>query len=124
MLAALDIVLTIAHLAVILFNLFGWIPRKTRRANFVLVVLTAASWFLLGLWFGVGYCPLTDWQWSVKAKLGETSLPGNFVEYFAEKLSGRDFDSGFVDLVTGICFIAAAVMSVYVNFFRRRPNDV
>lgn len=120
MLRVTDIMLTVAHLAVILFNLFGWIPPKTRRAHFVLVVLTAASWFVLGLWFGIGYCPLTDWQWDVKRQLGEANLPGNFVEYFAESLSGRDFDSGFVDLITGISFILAAVMSVYVNFLSKK----
>lgn len=120
MLGFLDILLTVVHLAVIVFNLFGWIPRATRRANFVLILLTTASWFLLGLWFGMGYCPITDWQWSVKERLGERNLPGNFVEYFAEKLSGHDFEPGFVDLMIGICFVLAAIMSVYVNFFRKK----
>ncbi|MBL7698464.1 MAG: DUF2784 domain-containing protein [Chitinophagaceae bacterium] len=120
MLRLLDIFLTVVHLAVIIFNLFAWIPKSTRRANFVLIVITSASWFLLGIWFGMGYCPITDWQWSVKERLGERNLPGNFVEYFAEKLSGRDFDPGFVDLLTGICFLLAAIASVYANFFKKR----
>jgi hypothetical protein len=120
MLRLQDIILTIVHLAIIIFNLFGWIPRSTRKAHFVLVILTAASWFILGLWFGIGYCPITDWQWHVKEQLGEKNLPGDFVEYFAEKVSGRNFDSGFVDLIIGLCFGLAGIISVYLNIFRKK----
>lgn len=116
MLRFLNVLLTVVHLAIIVFNLFGWIPKVTRKAHFVSVVLTAASWFLLGIWFGTGYCPFTDWQWRVKEKLGERGMPANFIEYFAEKISGRDFDPSFVNTVTAICFALAAFLSVYVNF--------
>ena len=83
-------------------------------------MLTAASWFILGIWFGMGYCPLTDWQWNVKDKLGEQNLPSNFIEYFAEKISGTDFSAGFVNTSIGVCFGAAVLLSLYVNFFRRK----
>jgi hypothetical protein len=116
----LDILLTIIHLSIILFNLFGWIPKVTRKAHFIVILLTAASWFLLGIWFGIGYCPVTDWQWQVKERLGERNLPNNFIEYVAEKLSGRNFDSGFVDAVTAACFAVAVVLSIYVNFILPR----
>jgi hypothetical protein len=120
MLLFADIFFTIIHLAIILFNLFGWIPRSTRRAHFVMVILTAASWFILGIWFGMGYCPITDWQWRVKELRGEINLPGNFVEYFAEKLSNHNFDSQLVNIVTGVSFALAALASVFVNFFGRK----
>jgi hypothetical protein len=120
MLLFADIFFTIIHLAIILFNLFGWIPRSTRRAHFVMVILTAASWFILGIWFGMGYCPITDWQWRVKELRGEGNLPGNFVEYFAEKLSNHNFDSQLVNIVTGVSFALAALASVFVNFFGRK----
>jgi hypothetical protein len=116
MIRFLDVLLTIVHLAIVFFNLFGWIPRVTRRAHFVSIVLTAASWFLLGIWFGMGYCPFTDWQWDVKAKLGEHNLPANFIEYFAERVTGYDFDSSFVSTVIAVCFVLAALISIYVNF--------
>jgi hypothetical protein len=119
MLLFADIFFTIIHLAIILFNLFGWIPRSTRRAHLVMVTLTAASWFVLGIWFGMGYCPITDWQWKVKELRGEMNLPGNFVEYFAEKLSNYNFNSRLVNIVTGVCFALAAGASLYVNFSRK-----
>lgn len=120
MLQLLDILLTIVHLAIVGFNLFGWIPTSTRRAHFISILLTTASWFLLGIWFGVGYCPFTDWQWQVKEKLGEKNLPPNFIEYFAEKITGSDFDSQFINNMIGICFALAAMVSIYLNFIARK----
>ena len=116
MLTFLDTLLPIFHLAIVLFNLFGWIPKGTRKANFITILLTAASWFVLGIWCGTGYCPITEWQWNVKEKLGERNLPSNFIEYIAEKWTGHDFDSDFVNTVIAVCFALAAAASVYVNF--------
>lgn len=119
MLHLLDILLTIAHLLIIGFNLFGWIWAKTRRAHFICVLLTAASWFVLGIWHGWGYCPVTDWQWDVKHALGERNLPSSFIKYYADKISGRGVDAGLVDLLTGVFFGVAALLSVYVNFLKK-----
>ena len=124
MLHVLDIFLTIVHLVIIGFNLFGWIWPAARRAHLIVVAATLGSWFLLGIWFGMGYCPITDWQWSVKEKLGETNLPNSFVKYWADKLTGRDWDPGFIDKVTLISFAVAIVLAVYFNFFRRRKRKV
>lgn len=120
MLVFLDILLTIVHLTIILFNLFGWAFRSTRKLHFVFIVLTAASWFILGIWYGMGYCPVTEWQWNVKERLGENNLPSNFIEYFAEKITGYNFSGQLVNTVIGVCFAVAALLSVYVNFIRRR----
>jgi Protein of Unknown function (DUF2784) len=116
MLQLADILLTIVHVSIILFNLFGWIPKYTRKAHLVSIALTAASWFILGLWYGTGYCPFTDWQWRVKTRLGEKNLPANFVEYFAEKITGRDFSSEFINTLIVVSFGAAVILSIYVNF--------
>jgi hypothetical protein len=119
MLKLLDVLLTILHLVIILFNLFGWMFSSTRKLHLISIILTAASWFILGIWFGMGYCPITDWQWNVKEKLGEHNLPSNFIEYFAEKISGRDFSSQLIDTAIAVCFALAAILSVYVNFIRK-----
>ena len=120
MLQFLDILLTIVHLSIVGFNLFGWIPQATRKAHLVSVICTAASWFGLGIWFGFGYCPFTDWQWRVKEKLGESNLPSNFIEYFAEKVTGADFDPRFVTNLTGICFALVSLISIWLNFSKIR----
>jgi hypothetical protein len=120
MLQFLDILLTIVHLAIIGFNLFGWIFPATRKAHLICIIATAISWFGLGIWFGMGYCPVTDWQWQVKRKLGETDLPASFIKYFADKITGMDFSPSIVNTATVVVFVLAAVLSIYVNFIKRR----
>ena len=116
----LDILLTIVHLSIVLFNLFGWIPKRTRKAHLVSLALTAASWFVLGIWYGMGYCPFTEWQWSVIEELGEKNLPNNFIEYFLEKITGHDFSSSFVGTLITVCVALAVMLSLYVNFILPR----
>ncbi|HYE53318.1 MAG TPA: DUF2784 domain-containing protein [Chitinophagaceae bacterium] len=120
MLQFLDILLTLTHLLLIGFNLLGWIWKRTRKAHLFTIAATGASWFLLGIWFGTGYCPITDWQWQVKDKLGEHDLPNSFIKYMADKITGYDFDPHFIDMVTLGSFIAAFTLSIYFNFFRRK----
>ena len=124
MLKFLDILYTIIHLLIIGFNLFGWIWPLTRKAHLITIGVTAASWFILGIWFGWGYCPVTDWQWDVKEKLGERDLPASFITYFANKLTGKDFSDQLVNEVTLIIFVLLIIITVYVNFFRKPSTRV
>lgn len=119
MLVALDYFLSFLHIAFTLFNLVGWIWPKTRKLHLITICATAASWFIAGIWYGWGYCFLTDWQWQVKERLGERNLPSSFIKYFADKVSGADIDASLISMVTLICFLAAVILTIYVNFFRR-----
>ena len=122
MLSFLNFFFTLAHLVLIIFNLTGWIWKGTRKAHLVVLGLTTASWLVLGIWYGWGYCPLTDWHWDVKEKLGETNLPNSFVKYYADKISGRDIPVSIVDNVTLGCLIFAIVAAIYVNFIRKNKK--
>lgn len=115
----LDIFFTALHLLIIGFNLFGWLWPRARKIHLWVVALTLASWFILGIWYGIGYCPITDWQWRIKARLGETNLPNSFIKYFADKITGNDYPPDLVDRITLISFIVAIVITLYVNFFRK-----
>jgi hypothetical protein len=112
----LDIFFVIFHSSLIIFNLFGWIWKKTRIANLITLILTGASWLFLGLIVGVlGYCPLTDWHFNVLYKLGKTDLPSSYVKYLADRITGLSFDTRMVDKVTLYAFIAAILISVSLN---------
>ena len=124
MLKFLDILLTLAHFALIGFNVLGWVWPKTRRAHLITVAATAFSWFVLGIWFGWGYCPVTDWQWKVKQRLGETNLPNSFIKYYADKISGKDIDPKIVDTATLSVFVAVIILTVILNFFNKRPKPL
>src|SRR5690606_33751764 len=98
----------------------GWIFPKTRKLHLITIGLTFGSWFILGFWYGFGYCFLTDWHWDVKRKLGETNLPSSFIKYFADKISGNDISATLVNNVTLIVFIITIILTIYYNFFH--PN--
>lgn len=112
----LDIFFVLFHTFIILFNLFGWIWKRTRRYNLILLLLTGGSWLFLGLIVGtLGYCPLTDWHFAVLEKLGRTDLPLSYVKYLADRLTGLTFSSNLVDSVTLYAFLAALVLSLFLT---------
>jgi hypothetical protein len=112
----LDLFFVIFHTSLILFNLFGWIWKRTRILNLIALTLTGASWLFLGLMVGtMGYCPLTDWHFSVLRKLGETSLPDSYIKYLADRLTGMDFSPSIVDHATLYAFLTALDLSLFLN---------
>jgi hypothetical protein len=122
----LDIFFVVFHTSIILFNLVGWLWKRTRIANLVLLLLTGGSWLILGMIVGSpGYCPLTDWHFRILEKLGHTDLPISYVKYLADRLTGLDFNRHLVDSVTLYSFLTAFVISLILNIrdrLRKRPN--
>jgi len=111
----LDIFFTVFHTCLVLFNLFGWIWKKTRLANLITLLVTAGSWSILGIFYGFGYCPLTDWHFSVLEKLGYTNLPDSYLSFLFTRLTGLSIDQSLVDSVTLWGLIVALVISLYLN---------
>ena len=112
----LDIFFVVFHSALIIFNIFGWIWKKTRVLNLITLSLTGASWLFLGLIVGaMGYCPLTDWHFNILRKLGETDLPTSYIKYLADRLTGLSFDQTLVDNMTLYLFLAALLLSIVFN---------
>ncbi len=122
----LDIFFITFHTSLIVFNVFGWIWKRTRKWNLLTLALTGASWLFLGLIVGVpGYCPFTDWHFTILEKLGRTNLPNSYIKYLADRLTGSDFNPGMIDNVTLYTFIAAIVISLFLNirdFIRKRKE--
>ncbi len=122
MLLAADYFFTIFHLALILFNLFGWIWKPLRKAHFITISLTLASWFILGIWYGWGYCPFTDWHWQVLRELGHIGLPSSYISFLVTRISGYKPPAQWVDGLTLGFALLALIISIKVNFFRRRSG--
>jgi hypothetical protein len=122
----LDIFFVVFHTSLIFFNVLGWICKKTRIWNLFTLGLTGASWLFLGLLVGVpGYCPFTDWHFAILEKLGRINLPISYIKYLADRLTGSDFNAGMIDNVTLYTFIAAIVISLFLNirdFIRKRKE--
>lgn len=121
----LDIFFVIFHSSLILFNLFGWIWKKTRRLNLITLLLTGGSWLFLGLIVGtLGYCPLTDWHFNILYRLGKTNVPNSYVKYLADRLTGLDINATLIDDITLYSFIAALILSVIFNFRSARRKSL
>jgi hypothetical protein len=122
----LDIFFVVFHTSIIFFNLFGWIWRKTRKFNLILLLITGSSWLFLGLIVGtLGYCPLTDWHFTILNKLGVSDLPSSYVKYLVDRLTGLDLNPSLVDNVTLYAFLSAIGFSLFFNlrdFLARRKK--
>lgn len=105
---AADVVLLVVHGSLVIFNVCGWAWRRTRRLHLCALAATVASWFGLGLVYGRGYCPLTDWHWRVKRALGETGLPASWMKYYLDRLTGLAWDPAVVDALV----VAAAAIAL------------
>lgn len=112
----LDYFFVAFHGSLVLFNLTGWIWKKTRRLHLAVIGLTFLSWFGLGIFFGWGYCPLTDWHWQVKGKLGETNLPDSYIKYYVDGLMGVDSLPFAVDVATLVLALSVLVLSCVLNW--------
>ena len=115
----LDIFFVVFHTTLILFNLLGWIWKKTRVWNLVVLLLTGSSWLFLGLIVGtLGYCPLTEWHFRILEKLGHHDLPNSYIKYLADRLSGLDINAVFVNDITLYAFLGVLVVSVLMNLLQ------
>jgi len=70
MLFLLDKALLVLHTLLMGFNIVGWAWRRTRFCHLIVLLLTSFSWFVLGAYYGWGYCICTDWQFAIRRQLG------------------------------------------------------
>jgi hypothetical protein len=117
--ALLDRFFFVFHSFIIIFVLFGWIWKKTRVANLIVILLTAFSWFILGIWYGFGYCFCTDWHYRVRIALGFSDMPPSYVKFLIDTLLGTDLNSRLVDISTLSFFFLAFGISFYINIYQR-----
>jgi hypothetical protein len=116
MYAVLDIFFLVFHASLIVFILTGWIWKRTRRLHLLVMSLTVFSWFGLGLFYGMGYCPSTDWHWQIKRARGQTGLPNSYVKYYLDRLTGLNWNPRLVDNTVVLTGLAAFGLSIALNW--------
>ena len=107
-----------------LFNCVGWIWKRTRLAHLFTVTLTSLSWFVLGIWYGWGYCLCTDWHWQVRTKLGY-SYDHSYTHLLILEMTGIDLNPQISDLLTVGVLGLVAVLTIVLNvrdFWQWREN--
>lgn len=123
LLEAANIFFFVFHVCLILFNLFGWISRKTKKWNLATLALTAFSWLVLGYFYGWGYCFLTDWHWDVRNALGYSTDASSYLRFLLLRLTPFDLPADTVNTWTAILFGLAVLLSLYANFGQKIRSD-
>jgi hypothetical protein len=92
--------LTAFHIVLMLYNVFGGFFRRWWVLHWLTIHLTLFSWLGLGLWYGWGYCVLTDWHWKIREQIGDIPRYGSFLAYlFFDLLGLPPFPETYVDLI-------------------------
>ncbi|MBC8770238.1 DUF2784 family protein [Arenibacter sp. BSSL-BM3] len=114
----------IFHTVLIIFNLFGWILKRTRKFNLITLLLTFGSWVLLGIWKGWGYCFLTDWHYEVLRRLGEHNLPNSYIAFLIKKITGWVPNTELINFFTLAMAVLALSCSLWANLISRRRKRI
>ncbi len=107
----LDWFFLIFHAVFTLFNMFGWIFKQTRKLHLWTVNMTLLSWLGFGLFYGWGYCFLTDWHYQVLYKLGERGLPRSYITYTLDRIFGLSLSDQLVMTWTAIVFVLIVIVT-------------
>lgn len=86
----------------------------------ITLLLTAFSWFVLGIWFGWGYCFCTDWHWKVREHMGFHDQRRSYIHFLLLKLTGIDFNESLVENVTLAVFLVSLTGSIWLNIRDRK----
>ena len=103
------------HVVLIIFNLFGWLFRNFRKWNLLTLGLTAFSWFVLGIFYGFGYCFLTDWHWQVRERLNYPTNSNSYIHFLITSVFPISISENTADLITVVLFFSALIMSIITN---------
>ena len=125
MLPFLNIFFFVFHTGLVLFNMTGWMFKKTRRWNLITLGVTLGSWIVLGFWKGFGYCACTDYHWKIRQEMGLTNESDSYIHFLILKLTGLDVPGEVVLWITGAGFVISVGMSITLNlrdFFDARSK--
>lgn len=114
-LQTLDIAFFAFHTVLVLFNLLGWAWPKWRPWNLATLAATTFSWFVMGIWFGWGYCLCTDWHFQIRRQLGYVDDSPTYIHLMIKLISGANMDPNLVQVITASGFIFGLLMSLITN---------
>ncbi|MBN1648402.1 MAG: DUF2784 domain-containing protein [Spirochaetales bacterium] len=111
----LDVFFIVFHTTFTLFNIVGWIWKKTRKMHLITLLLTLFSWIFLGIWYGFGYCFCTDWHWRVRTILGNPPPEDGYIQFLVRVLTGLHPSYEFTARTTVIVTILLLAATLFFN---------
>lgn len=110
------------HTLLIAFNMFGWIGPALRVWHAISMGLTSFSWFVMGAFYGWGYCLCTDWHFQIRDRLGYADAETSYVQLLARTLLGIRMSRLTADILAGSVFvlILIAMAVVWARQWKKR----
>jgi hypothetical protein len=93
----------------------GWISKKTRKVHCVTMIVTGFSWFILGIWYGWGYCFCTDWHWQVREKLGQPVPFNSYIQFLVYEITGYIPDASMTDFFVATIYFLSLLITIVLN---------
>ena len=115
-LGLLNILFHVIHLLIIFFYIFGWMMPETRTAHYILALLILFSWCGLGIFYGFGYCLVTDIQWKIKKKMGQDPGTKYYVKYAIDKVTGLNTNPKIINGATKSAYFGILIISTILFF--------
>lgn len=79
------------------------------------IIMTLGSWYILGVWMGAGYCPVTDLHWTIKESLGGGRPMCDYIYYCLAKLPSTNWNTAHIEKATLFVTILAGAISLLLN---------
>ena len=111
----LDRFFLVFHTLFTLFNITGWIFKRSRFVHLLTMVATLFSWAILGIWHGFGYCFCTDWHWRVREYLGRPVESWSYIHFLIKEITTFDLNPYLVDRITFLVFALCLVLTILFN---------
>ncbi len=124
MLATANILFFVFHTALIFFNVFGWLWKRTRRWNLITLLLTLFSWAIMGAWKGMGYCLCTDWHWQIREAMGIHETADSYMVLLVKNLFGWNPPIDLVNNVALVVFSVSLIGSITLNILDWRSTKL
>ncbi len=128
MLILLNQAFFVLHSLLIVFNIVGWAFRRTRLLHLITMGAVIFSWFVLGAFYGWGYCLCTDWHFQVRRQLGYHDSESSYIQLMAKHWAGVELSATAAAWIAGsvFAFILIAMTVVWTRvllerFRRTRP---
>tara|TARA_B100001989_G_C24413747_1_gene400381 strand:- start:162 stop:716 length:555 start_codon:yes stop_codon:yes gene_type:complete len=106
-----DSIFNLLHVFVILLNTLGWVSEKTRRVSLLFLILTIFCWSIMGLFFGIGFCPLTYLHSEYLNFKYSYILPFSYMDHFIINIIDFNISSKIISIVS----ITFVFLSLYIN---------
>ena len=116
----IDLFFNLLHIIVILINSLGWVFNITLRPSLYLIIITLFCWTFLGIFQGIGFCPLTYIHSQYLYTNYEFRLPFSYLDY----LLINNFNLPLTSKMISITSVLVIFISLIINLKKNNLNSL